>query len=1320
MSHEKRSFSIFKRITFLTIIGALVAVGFMPMFFSTQLGSSFLSFYAKKRYQTKLTIEGLNLSWFQSQSARKISLIPDDQSFALSLENIENTSSLVHLFISRSSPPLSQIEFLSVDIDQEKFKKGAKTSFNLKSLLHHLFIKNGTIKILESSGEMTTLDHVQLSTQLQGEKVLFYTQGHSLSKNIQGNFESFFSLNQRDFHIEGKVNATHFPVITIDDLLSTNGLLQQVIGHSISARGDFVINDEKLNVSADVTSDYFKGSIHTKDQKDFVALEKPSFVSLTLTDSSIKSLSERIDGLNNLSLMQPGSIQLFIDSLKVPYKSKILDFKNLAAESRLFSSSLNFLTRNNKTPLTINPSSLTFLTKGLSEDLKIQVKSSLNYNLKNPSYINSNLELIDLFNDPKLSKVSAKITKVPFAIVDALFPKDQSLSALLGDTLDLSISTENKESGPIFTLDANSTLFSLSSFSLLASEGSLTLISPAGFSYAAPKEALSRRLAPYHFGMQKEAFFRGKIESFNLLLEDCKNLSFTSISSKLAFESDQLSFMKDGIIEPLNLRYPKITLDLIKKNKLEVFFESDLSIGSSTSFVSELLGNKIHVKSQGVLENFGNLSIPYFKIFSLSDKSSFGLSFSLTENLSKVTLLEAVSGKIQLSSLLFNHLFGVSFDQTEFNFLTPFNFSINAPSFYITKEGLKDLQIKGEGLLDKVRVMDKISGNDFEIGKLALAFDGNTEKLIFNSLFSTEISSKLSPSSKGVIKGSLMSREFTGIDFPSRPYDIEVSVENFPTTLVDVALGLNSASQILLGESLNSHLSIKENGSIAEIDGKVTSQNLNFSYQLQKQADELTLKTPMHGTWSIQRDSYSAFEEIFSKSILSEQTFAISHDTQIFFDIEKLKWNLTKGSYDKKGSLADKTFAFLNQHLKKSLLDATLRSPHINIVCQKTHQYAYLKNLLIECHKSEGETPFNFAASSDVIADPTSKESHGGHMVITTTLQNIQKEKEVLSSKISATLQHFPTLIFDIIAKAFGADIPPPSIFLGKKAHINFDGKFEDLNGPYSIKIDSKDCKGACSGLIGNNILKLSSNLTAELSITPELSSYFLSRMNIFVQQSNSLIKLNIDPRGFYIPLDPFNFSDIQIRKMQLDLGQFNCMNKGNPQEIGSVFKLGLAPSQMVNLWFTPMEMSLSSGVLTIDRTEVLYNLGYEVCFWGNLNIPGNYVSMTLGLTEQSLRKAFGVRGLPKSFVLQLPVEGPLNNITINKEVTATRVALLLAKTTGLTNYGGLWGGITSFLSEIANDQTMVPPAKPPYPWTDKLSTFEKEEEQQRKVNIIR
>ena len=128
-----------------------------------------------------------------------------------------------------------------------------------------------------------------------------------------------------------------------------------------------------------------------------------------------------------------------------------------------------------------------------------------------------------------------------------------------------------------------------------------------------------------------------------------------------------------------------------------------------------------------------------------------------------------------------------------------------------------------------------------------------------------------------------------------------------------------------------------------------------------------------------------------------------------------------------------------------------------------------------------------------------------------------------------------------------------------------------------------------------------------------------------------------------------------------------------------------------------------------LKELSFLLDKKFHLATWGDIYFAKKYADFTLGLTAEALYKAFLITGLPDTFVLQLPIEGPFGNVTLNKTAAAAKISLLLSKTVTQDAPGtGAFGGILDILGDIVNDQSATPKPKKPYPWGKSIGKLDK------------
>lgn len=259
------------------------------------------------------------------------------------------------------------------------------------------------------------------------------------------------------------------------------------------------------------------------------------------------------------------------------------------------------------------------------------------------------------------------------------------------------------------------------------------------------------------------------------------------------------------------------------------------------------------------------------------------------------------------------------------------------------------------------------------------------------------------------------------------------------------------------------------------------------------------------------------------------------------------------------------------------------------------------------------------------------------------------------------------------------------------------------MTGQLSAKFQGNRGQGTLEGQLKKGILTLKRPLEWQVQMTPELSYAFLSQtLPLFSSAfaADQPLKLTIDPKGFAIPLFPFNFKAATIPHGSIELGQIYFHNEGDLKAMLNLLKP--FANKQISIWFTPLYFGLENGILTAKRVDMLVGQEYALASWGEFNLNSQQLNMTLGLTGQSLQSAFNIQGLDPSYILQIPITGEKGSITIDKKKATGRISALVAQTRGGAG-GKILGTLLDIVSSDQHDPRPPSPTTNPLPWQDKL-----------------
>lgn len=303
-----------------------------------------------------------------------------------------------------------------------------------------------------------------------------------------------------------------------------------------------------------------------------------------------------------------------------------------------------------------------------------------------------------------------------------------------------------------------------------------------------------------------------------------------------------------------------------------------------------------------------------------------------------------------------------------------------------------------------------------------------------------------------------------------------------------------------------------------------------------------------------------------------------------------------------------------------------------------------------------------------------------------------------LNGRFQVKATQFPTRFLDILARIQGNTQSPFSTLFGKTLDTTCSIDLNHLTGPVTLSVQSAHTNISLDGKCESGILHLLKPFTAKTKITPEISRLLVNKSI----QSQDPVLLEIAPTGATIPFYPFDAKNLTLPHAKLLLGKIHCRNEGNVSTTLKLLKAENNPKDLM-LWFAPIDCSIKSGLIDLERTEILINQAWEIALWGKTNLVKDKVDMVLGLPAPTLAKAFGIDKLPADYVLTIPIKGSIKNVEIDSGKASAKIAMLLAwqhkDLAGKNPAGAIFGEVLGQLAQLPDRDIKVPPAKHPFPW---------------------
>lgn len=268
----------------------------------------------------------------------------------------------------------------------------------------------------------------------------------------------------------------------------------------------------------------------------------------------------------------------------------------------------------------------------------------------------------------------------------------------------------------------------------------------------------------------------------------------------------------------------------------------------------------------------------------------------------------------------------------------------------------------------------------------------------------------------------------------------------------------------------------------------------------------------------------------------------------------------------------------------------------------------------------------------------------------------------------------------------------------GDSIQSELTAKINQLFGPLDFKIKGSNGSLEMKGELKEGILTLKSPLKGEFNLTPLLGSALFAKDVPFLDSlmdSEKPLFVFVEKENFSLPLIPLALDQIEIGKGMLDFGKVRFRNEG---ELHTLLQ-AIYPTadQQLIIWFTPLYFSLAHNQLAIQRLDLLMGQAFWLASWGKIDLNKHQMDMTVALSPQALKTAFGRELLNKDEMVQIPLRSWQGKIEVDQKLLTTKLASLLAQTQG--------GKAGQLLSSILNgaksnlNKNYPSPTTIPFPW---------------------
>jgi|GEM_PF-2781960 len=272
---------------------------------------------------------------------------------------------------------------------------------------------------------------------------------------------------------------------------------------------------------------------------------------------------------------------------------------------------------------------------------------------------------------------------------------------------------------------------------------------------------------------------------------------------------------------------------------------------------------------------------------------------------------------------------------------------------------------------------------------------------------------------------------------------------------------------------------------------------------------------------------------------------------------------------------------------------------------------------------------------------------------------------------------------------------------LEPKFSIDLDAKLDQGNGTIVTSLISPNGTLLLDGYLQDGWFFLNRQLELSLQMTPKVAKGLLGELVPLVSsgvKGRSPIRVAIDPRGFHAPVFPFDLNGLEIGQAVVELDQIDVNPTEDLGDLLSILKVQTTPGKPEMLWFTPLYLNFHNGVATLRRVDILISERYPIALWGKVDLLRDKVNLELGLGARTLSQAFGMKGLPRDYILPIALRGSLDDPKIDKPRATAKIGALLAQIEG-SPQGLLLSGVLDLVSGGLIGEGVPPPTTNPLPW---------------------
>lgn len=1303
--------------TLIIVIAAVVClVGllllFLPSILSSDAGKNFLIHRIQQNTEATLTINEISLGWTKPQKIdgfhyeKKGDMVLSFESFTLdaSFWNLLfrkgglGETSLVKpqliLATNHVSPPPK------ISNHGPSTKKNSKKSNAVwKNLSGQITIQDGVFVVQKGGKDLMRVDDVDFLLGMSSKTFPLTVSGSGKTAYSQrlGSFQVKGTVESKEeiidlesaeaLQISGEANFINFPVATLDALTSLmhpemQGIFQETFGDTLNL--DLLVSKagEGQNFSAQLRSPQMTASLFGSYQKGLIELRDSLKANGTLRPRFMQALFPD----SPLVLIGESRVNINVSQLSLLFKNMKIYPKTMAIAGDINLQQAAFALATTRDSLLLDSFDFAFNTSSLEDQLLLSIESSFRFSSFPQTKMQGSTTLKGIFSQDdwitKLARLNLNMRNMPTALLDGLSSTEEKLQKWIGSNFDLTLNRFDQGGEKQFLIDGNSPLFNLST-SQFTLQDALVLKVPTTFTYQVTSTVFPELAHPM--------MITGNLQSLTLPLGAWKDAKL-----QMLLKSQDVQFANFYGLGALQLPQLEMKLKGTLSKQLEFQGQTQFDFAPQT-WGQSLLGQTVGVKTSGHLKVQKEFEISPLNVTLDSSKFKSNIEGSLAS--SALTIRNPIDISFVLEPKDVNPILS---KQGKFPLLaenTALNLQIQPGTFPINQGDGGNLELKIDGTIPTLKMIERKTKAPFAFENVDLNYDlsgrRNTSKIQLDAkaLLDTQAAGGLS---------LLVTDNQGNLNPLKNPSQTQLKLERLSTLIIDAFLNMNGTLPPMVGNWLDFQLDVAKKGKGHELEVDVKSPHLTMkgSFDAEEKLELKNNRSPLKIDWDLSEEGALAYKRWRNPTLSSKPpAFEIIDRANLKFSVSPLELPLKS---------SDGLFPNVDMNLYLATFDADLRIDSLTFEQQKTKEVTELQRFDLSATKDQAPGPLSFKMQGNVSPEG-SRQS--GQIRGEGTLNDFLTEQgavdlEDITASIHAEIQRLPTVFLDALSNIKDPSGIPPSAILGDLVNASFEAELIKENGKLTFDVDGTNCRAKMEGTVANGYLYLNEPLQAAMTISPKMNEILAKSAKVTVASLKNPIALYISEKGFNVPIKDLALRSTNLSYGMIDFGQITCRNTGSASDLSGIFKME-GNQNLISIWFAPMEFNVKSGLMYVDRTEILYNRAYQVALWGDINFVRRYVDMILGLTAQSLRAALGIGGLDPSYVLQVPVKGPFGNVQVDKGTATSRIALLIARKQ-VAPRAGVWGQVFGAIGGMADDQSNVPPPKPPFPWQNMLNLHEK------------